>query len=184
MKNSNRKESIKMASITLATSVLLLFTLLALQINGVSVYIGAPPVGISHNVISNLLIIVAIASFTHLFKDRVIKAVIIVLAIFFIGIPSLPNLLFEKEYTTFSSPDNQEEFVVVERGYGRLYQLSNLGLYMTYLTDIETDNGYKPFSNGSYKLEWEEPNRLTIQYRFDNISDSLSKDISINYKAK
>jgi len=73
---------------------------------------------------------------------------------------------------------------VIERGYGRLYQLSNSGLYMTYLTDIKTDDGYKPFSEGAYKFEWEEPNRLIIHYMFDYMSGSLSKEILTKYKAK
>ena len=62
----------------------------------------------------------------------------------------------------FSSPDNKEEFVVIDRGYGRLYQLLNSRLYMTYLTDINTDDGYKPFLEGAYKLEWEESYQLII----------------------
>ncbi|WP_047980680.1 hypothetical protein [Ornithinibacillus contaminans] len=183
MEKSNTKELFKIAVFTFIISILLLFTFILLSTNGINVQIGTPPTGISHNTISNLLIISAIASLTYLFKDRVIKAVIIVVGMFSIIIPSLPNLLSEAEYTTFSSPDNQEEFVVIERGYGRLYQLSNLGFYMTYLTDIKTDDGYKPFSEGAYKLEWEEPN-LIIHYRFDYMSDSLSKEISIKYKAK
>lgn len=78
-----------------------------------------------------MLIIVAIVSLIYLFNDRGIKGIIIAIGVFFIIVLSLPNLLTEAEYTRFSSPDNKEEFVVIERGYGRLYQLSNSRLYMT-----------------------------------------------------
>ncbi|MCS0824805.1 hypothetical protein NX029_12555 [Cytobacillus firmus] len=182
MEKSNKKEFLKMAIITFMTSILLLFALLTLQINGVLVHIGvAPPGGISHLALSNLLIIVAIVSLIYLFEDKGIKGIIIAIGAFFIIVPSLPNLLFEAEYTNFSSPDSKEEFVVID---ARLYQLSNSRLYMTYLTSISTDDGYRPFSDGAYKLEWEEPNQLIIHYKFDDMSDSLSKEISTKYKVK
>ncbi|MGD6843538.1 hypothetical protein ACQCVH_13580 [Bacillus infantis] len=133
---------------------------------------------------SNLLIIVAIVSLIYFFNDKGIKGIIIALGVFFILVPSLPNLLIEAEYTRFSSPDNKEEFIVIERGYGRLYQLSNSKLFMTYLTSINTDDGYKPFSDSAYKLEWEEPNQLIIHYKFDSTLDSLSKKVSTRYKVK
>ncbi|WP_174735127.1 hypothetical protein [Mesobacillus harenae] len=138
MEKSNKKEFLKMAIITFITSILLLFALLTLQINGVLVHIGAPPGGISHLALSNLLIIVAIVSLIYLFEDKGIKGIIIAIGAFFIIVPSLPNLLFEAEYTKFSSPDSKEEFVVID---GRLYQLSNSRLYTTYLTSISTDDG-------------------------------------------
>ncbi|KML42153.1 hypothetical protein LIS77_24225 [Cytobacillus firmus] len=184
MEKSNTKEFLKVAIITFIISILLLFALLTLQINGIFVQIGTPPNGISHQAIRNLLIIVAIVSLIYLFNDRGIKGIIIAIGVFFIIVPSLPNLLTEAEYTRFSSPDNKEEFVVIERGYGRLYQLSNSRLYMTYLTSINTDDGYKPFSDSAYKLEWEEPNQLIIYFKFDYMSDSLSKEISTKYRVK
>ncbi|WP_080846281.1 hypothetical protein [Cytobacillus gottheilii] len=182
MEKSNTKEFSKVAIITFITSILFLFSLLTLQINGVFVQIGTPPNGISHQALSNLLIMLAIVSLIYLFNDRGIKGIIIAVGVFFIIVPSLPNLLIEAEYTRFSSPDNKEEFIVIERGYGRLYQLSNSRLYMTYLTSINTDDGYKAFSDSAYKLEWEEPNQLIIHYKFDSTLDSLSEKVSTRYK--
>ncbi|MCA1042022.1 hypothetical protein LCM00_21220 [Bacillus infantis] len=184
MERSNTKEFLKVAIITFITSILLLFALLTLQINGVFVQIGTPPNGISHQALSNLLIIMAIVSLIYLFNDRGIKGIIIAIGVFFIIVPSLPNLLIEAEYTRFSSPDVKEKFIVIERGYGRLYQFSNSRLYMTYLTSINTDDGYKPFSDSAYKLEWEEPNQLIIHYKFDSTLDSLSEKVSTRYKVK
>ncbi|PLR70674.1 hypothetical protein [Bacillus sp. UMB0728] len=184
MEKSNTKEFLKVAIITFITSILLLFAFLTLQINGVFVQIGIPPNGISHQALSNLLIIMAIVSLIYLFDDRGIKGIIIAIGVFFIIVASLPNLLIEAEYTRFSSPDNKEEFIVIERGHGRLYQLSNSRLFMTYLTSINTDDGYKPFSDSAYKLEWEEPNQLIIHYKFDSTLDSLSEKVSTRYKVK
>ena len=73
MEKSNTKEFLRVAIITFITSILLLFALLTLQINGVFVQIGTPPNGISHQALSNLLIIVAIVSLIYLFNDRGIK---------------------------------------------------------------------------------------------------------------
>lgn len=106
MEKSNKKEFLKLAIFTFVTSILLLFALLILNINGVFVQIGTPPNGISHQVLSNLLILVAIVSLIYLLKDRVIRGIIIAIGAFFIIVPSLPNLLTEAEYTKFSSPDN------------------------------------------------------------------------------
>lgn len=70
MGKSNTKELLKVAIIIFITSVLLLFALLTLQINGVFVQIGAPPNGISHQALSNLLIIVVIVSLIYLFNRK------------------------------------------------------------------------------------------------------------------
>lgn len=182
MEKCNTKEKIKIAVITLITSIVLLFALIIFEANGIYVQIKTPPNGISHRALSNLLIIVAIVSLIYFFNDKGIKGIIIAIGVFFIIVPSLPNLLSEAEYTRFSSPNNKEEFIVIERGYGRLYQLSNSRLYMTFLTSINTDDGYKPFTDGAYKLEWEEPNQMIIHYKFDSTLDSLSEKVSTRYK--
>ncbi len=129
MEKGNTKEKIKIAVITLITSIVLLFALIIFEANGIYVQIKTPPNGISHRALSNLLIIVAIVSLIYFFNDKGINGIIIAIGVFFIIVPSLPNLLSEAEYTRFSSP----EFIVIERGYGRLYQLSNSRLYMTFL---------------------------------------------------
>ena len=181
MVEKNSKVFLKIAIFTFLISIFSLFALLILSINSVFVQIGKPPNGISHLTLSNFLIIVAIVSLIYLLKDRVIKGIIIAIGAFFIIKLSLPTLLTGAEYTIFSSPDNKEEFVVIERGIGHLYQLSNSGLYMTHLSEIDTDDGYRPISEGKYRLEWIEPNHLTIHYKFDYMSDSLDREISTNY---
>lgn len=119
-------------------------------------------------------------------KDNVIRGVIIGIGLFFILIISLPVLLFETEYTYFSSPDNQEEFVVIERGVGKLYKLSDSRFYKTYITDIGTDDGYKPFADGAFELEWRtSPKELIIHYAFNYMNENNTdkyKEITIQIK--
>ncbi|WP_079478909.1 hypothetical protein [Halobacillus salinus] len=181
MEKKNKKEFYKVAISALLASSVLLFTLLILHTNGVLIQIGKPSNGISHQVLSNSLLIVATVSLVYIVNDRVIKGVFIAVGALLILVPTIPSLLTDTEYVEFSSPDNNEEFVVMERGYGTLYQLSDSGLYMTYLTDFDTDDGYKPFSEGAYELEWREPDQLIIRYKFDYMSGSLDKEVSIDY---
>lgn len=86
---------------------------------------------------------------------------------FVLFVLSLPGLLIDEEYTKFSSPDNKQNFIVIESGVGKLYKLSNSGLYMTFITTIRTDDGYKPFKDGGYKLEWISSDELVIHYAYD-----------------
>jgi len=184
VENSNTKKFLKIAIFVFVISIFVLFALLMLSRKEIYVQIGTPPNGISHMTFSIFFMIVAIASLVYLCNDRVIKGIVIGVGIFFIIVPSFPKLLIGADYTNFSSPDNKEKFVVIERGYGQVYQLSDSGLYMKYLTSIDTKRGYKPFLDGAYQLKWEEPNCLIIHYAFRYTSDSLDKEISIQYKAK
>lgn len=88
------------------------------------------------------------------------------------------------EYSTFSSPDKQERFLIIETGHSKIYQLSDAGLFITYVTNVRTDDGYKPFSNDAYHLEWKEPNKLLIQYVFDYMKPNNYEEVSIIYNPK
>lgn len=182
MELSNTKKFVNIAIFILIISILVLFDLQIMSEKGLYVQIGTPPNGISHMTLSNLFKVAAIVSLVYLCNHETLRGIVAWVGIFFIVIPSFQ--LIEKDYTSFSSPDGKEQFVVIERGVGRLYQLSDSGLYMKFLTSIDTKRGYKPFSNGEYQLKWEEPNSLIIHYAFRHTSDSLDKEISIKYKAK
>ncbi|MEK4221646.1 hypothetical protein N1I86_06195 [Bacillus sp. FSL W8-0116] len=185
MKTDKVKNSNSIAKGILITSILLLLVMALLNAKGVYVQIATPPNGISHKTLSTLLIIAMVISLVYLLKDKVTRGIVIGIGAFFILINRLPELLTGVEYTTFSSPDNEHKFVVIEKGIGQLYQLSDSGLFLTYLADIHTDDGYKPFSNGAYKLIWISDDRLIIHYAFDymdeNNYDNYRK-ISVQYK--
>lgn len=164
------------AIIVLSSSIFLLLLLVFLNIKGIYVQIGTPPSGISQKALTIFLIIVIIISSVYLLKDKGIKGIIIGIGTFFIFMNILPDVLTGVEYTSFSSPDNEEKFVVIERGIGQLYKVSNSGLYMIFLTDIRTDDGYKPFSDGAYKLEWVSSEKLIIHYAFDYMDKNIFDD--------
>lgn len=54
-------------------------------------------------------------------------------------------------------------------------------LFVIRLAIIRTNNGYKPFSNHAYKLEWESPDKLTIRYVFDYMQPDHYEKISVSY---
>ena len=110
----------KIAIITLIISILLLFVLLILNINGINLQIGTPPNGISHKTLSNLIIIVSVVSLIYMLKDGNKGNCYWDRGVFYNN-TTPPNLLIEAEYSKFSSPDNKDEFVVIERRYGRLW---------------------------------------------------------------
>ncbi|PLR78627.1 hypothetical protein CU633_04275 [Bacillus sp. V3-13] len=171
----------KIATISLGSSMILLLILLVLDAKGIYVQLGPPSSGVSHHIISILLIIAAVISAVYLLKDRGMKWIAIGIGLFFISLTSVPELLTETEYTTFFSPDRNEKFVVIEKGYVKLYQLSNSGLFMTALTSFDTDRGYKPFSEGAYELEWVSPHTLIIHYAFDYRLETDFKTIEVQY---
>jgi hypothetical protein len=159
----------KIAIIGLGASVFLLLIQLVMDTKGVYFQLGPPSKGIGHHTISALLIIAAVISAVYMLTNKGMKWMAIGIGIFFILVISAPNLLMETKYTTFSSPDQSEKFVAIEKGYVKLYQVSNSGLFMTALTKtrLDVDREYKPFSEGAYELEWESPNTLIVHYAFN-----------------
>jgi hypothetical protein len=171
----------RVAIIGLGVSVFLLLILLVMDTKGIYLQLGLPSRGISHRIISILLIIAAVISAIYLLKDAGMKWMAIGGGIFFILLTSVPNLVTETKYTMFSSPDQSEKFVVIEKGYAKLYQILDSGLFMTTLTKFETDRGYKPFSEGAYELEWVSPDTLIINYAFDYKLPTDYKTIELQY---
>lgn len=167
MKYLNRKY-LRIPLISLILSLALLFILFILAVKGINIQLGIPPNGIGHRGLSILLIIISVISLVYMVKDIVIRVVIIGVGALFIFMLSFQGLLSGTEYTSFTSPDNQEVFIVVERNLNKLYKLSDSRLFMTYITDIPANNQYKPFANGGYKLEWKtSPKELIIHYAFN-----------------
>lgn len=169
----------KIAFIVLGASILLLLILLYMDTKGVYVQLGPPSSGISHTTLGIWLIIAAVGSAMYMLKDLGMRLIVIGIGLFFILIISSSNLFAEIKYTTFSSPDQSEKFVVIEKGYAMLYQISDSGLFMTALTKFDTDRGYKPFSEEAYELEWVSPNKLIIDYAYDYKRDF--KTIEVQY---
>lgn len=172
------------AMVVLISSILLLILLYFLKSWGVYVQLGTPPQGVSLRILFILLTIVATVSGLSLSKDKFFDICIGALCAFIIFLNLFSWWLFDSnaDYTIFSSPDKNVHFLVVETGYGTLYQLSSSGLFMTKLAIIRTDDGYKPISEGAYRLEWKEQNKLTINYAFDYTAPNEYRKMNIEYK--
>jgi hypothetical protein len=54
---------------------------------------------------------------------------------------------------------------------------------MTHLTDIRTDDGFKPFSDGAYQLEWKKTNELLVKYVFYYMSPENYHEVTVTYKS-
>lgn len=170
----------------LISSILFLILFYFLKSWGIYVQLGTPPQGVSLRVLFILLTIVATVSGLYLSKDKILNICIGALCSFIIFSNLFSWWLFDSNavYTIFSSLDKNEHFLVVETGYGTLYQLSSSGLFMTKLAVIRTDDGYKPISEGAYRLVWREQNKLIINYAFDYTAPNEYRKMNIEYKDK
>lgn len=168
-----------------ATSLLVM---LLLSMRGIYLYIGNPPSGIPYHFLNCLFLIVVCVSGVYIvhskFRDKGLTAMTIVGSFFILTGTFIYGLFaLDTKLTTFSSPTGQEHFLIIEAGVGNLYQLSNTNLFMTHLTTIPTDNGFKPFSSEAYELEWEDTDELVIKYGFASylLSEEFS-EIKVNFK--
>ncbi|MGY4795505.1 hypothetical protein ACVNNN_10900 [Lysinibacillus fusiformis] len=169
-------------------SVSILLLILFLGTKGIYLQIGFPPGGIHSYQIKCLLIILILISsvylIQHLFHNLIMTTIATINNCFIFSAILIIYVLHlgDVDYTTFSSPKNQENFVVVERGFGELYQMSKTGLFMKYLANVHTDDGYRPFSEGAYQLNWKEPNTLVIRHAFDYMSpNSYTQIVTLKY---
>ncbi|ALC83511.1 MULTISPECIES: hypothetical protein [Bacillus] len=185
----NNKELLKISIVSLILSLFFLLISYLFTMKGIYIQFGTPAKGINHQFLNGLFIITTVVSGVYLInykqKDKVIRGIVIGIGSFIFALVLLNGLeYYDAEYTTFSSPDSQESFLIIETGHGEIYQLSNSGLFMTHLTNIRTDDGYKPFLNGAYQLEWKEPNELLIKYVFDYMEPNNFQEVTVTYKFK
>ncbi|GAB1786740.1 hypothetical protein [Priestia megaterium] len=142
----------------------------------------------SQDVIDLTINIIILLSVTRMvmykLKDKVLKALTVVFAIFLIGSNFCWWLIIDSDakYTTFYSPNKDEDFVVKETRHSEVYQLSKFKLLSKKLVDISGDDGYRMFYENKYELEWMDHNKLKIHYLFDPISSNDYKDVTITYK--
>lgn len=188
MRVVNNKKFFRPLIVCFIICISLLFVLLFLGEKGVYLQIGKPPGGIRSYQINCLLVVLLLISSGYLihyiFNNLIITVFSTIVNCFIFSALLIIYFLHlaDVDYTTFSSPDNKEHFVVVERYYSEIFQLSNNGLYMTYLGTAESD-GYKPFLEGAYHLKWKNPNELVIDYSATPPSNFSSKQITLIYKS-
>lgn len=165
----------------------ILLIIYSLSTKGIYLQIGTPPGGIRSYQINCLLIVLLLISGVYLihytFYKLIITIISTIVSCFIFSALLIIYFLFlaDVDYTTFSSPDNKEHFVVVERHYGDIFQLSDNRLFMTYLGTTES-GGNKPFLQGAYHLKWKSSDELIVDYSVTPQPNFSGKQITVKYK--
>lgn len=79
----------------------------------------------------------------------------------------------ENKYFIFKSPNKNNTLVIEEKsfllsGYSNFYQ-RKFGIFIKPLNEgIQTDDGFRPFSNNQYKITWIDNNTAKLEYDFGN----------------
>ena len=90
----------------------------------------------------------------------------------------------ERKYFYFNSPNNQYMLVVEEdsfllSGWSNFYSKKKSSVFVKDLNcEINTDDGYRPFSDKNYHLKWLDENTVEVYYYFGQ------GDCNINYYPK
>ncbi len=170
----------------LLISILCKIVLLCLSSNEVYIYLNR----IVNNEIQQYLLYIGIIDLTTflilILKSKIQKSIItIVCMISLVGISVLNGGLWEpdKSYFEFRSPDNKtiiiEESSWLQGGWSKVYQKINSNIICGLNGNISTDDGYRPFSNNDYAIEWS-INSVKITYGFG--SEDIQKSEIINLK--
>lgn len=94
-------------------------------------------------------------------------------------------LYSEYRYFTFKSPNKLNTLVVEEKtfllsGWSDVYE-KKYGIFIKQIDgEISTDDGFRPFSNETYKLQWSNENTVIVNYSFG--SEEVWKSEVINFK--
>ena len=178
-------------SFVLTLLICVLGTLLKIMIfvlnsNGIYVQGTNFSQGIINLTINTLILLSIIRIVMYKLKDNVLKTLTVIFATFLIVSNFSWWLVIDSDakYTTFYSPNKNEEFVVKETRHSEVYQLAELKLLSKKLVDVNGDDGYRMFYENKYKLEWMDHNKLKIHYLFDPISPNDYKDVTIKYKER
>ncbi len=108
------------------------------------------------------------------------KKIIIFLALLLIFTFSSCSLTYENEYKEdikISIP-NQENFIVIKEwnlllsGGADIYYETNDGIQTLLGTTDGTDDGYTPFTNGEYTIEFKD-NEITLSYDYGNLENTI-----------
>jgi len=105
----------------------------------------------------------------------------IVLAVLFVCL--CVGFITEPRYYVYHSPNQQDTIVIKEEafllaGYGSIYVKEN-AFFMKRAEGYSTDDGYRPFQNDDYQLEWGE-DEVTVTYGFGSMG--VQKEILIPLK--
>lgn len=120
-----------------------------------------------------LLILILPIIFFEYFNKTLIKIIYSVIVVIMIPIIILVYVaLFSGyKYFTFKSPGKNNTLVIEEKtfllsGWSDVYEKKH-GIFIKQIDGvISTDDGFRPFSNDSYKLQWKDEDTAIINYSF------------------
>ncbi len=92
----------------------------------------------------------------------------------------------DSKYFYFNSPNGVNTLVVEENswllaGWSDFYIKKNLLFVKVIDNKITTDDGYRPFTNGDYKLSWINEDKIKITYGVGDLEKHIDSEI-INLK--
>lgn len=169
MRNEGKKylQKIWLISLILETMIFLIFYLFKFKISLFN---------ISPNIIV-LVLLMFILILPMFFLDYISKTLIKVMysvsVVIMIPIIIIVYLAFFSEYRyfTFKSPDKDNTLVIEEKtfllsGWCDVYE-KRYGIFIKKIDGvISTDDGFRPFSNNLYTLQWKDEDTAVINYSF------------------
>ncbi|WFD08672.1 hypothetical protein [Tepidibacter hydrothermalis] len=128
-----------------------------------------------HNIYSILFLssitLLLISLFVNSNKS-VIKVIMILILIILIFFYSFIIYMDERKYFYFNSPNNEYMLIVEEDsfllgGWSNFYSKEKSSIFVKNLNSrINTDDGYRPFSDKNYHLKWLDENTVEVYYYF------------------
>jgi hypothetical protein len=130
------------------------------------------------NLLVNISIIITIVKLILNYNTKkILKYVINFLAVICIVLLLFINLLLNssKSYFYFKSPDKSHTLVVEEgsffmSGWSNFYERKGFIFIKDLKQQIDTNNGYKPFSCNDYELKWLDIKSIEIIYGFGSMN--------------
>lgn len=133
--------------------------------------------GLNSNVVRAVLAIILLLTPIYIIgskKNKILTGVYSIFAVIAIVTMVIYGVFsMEDKYYYLHSADNKrtlvvEEISVLSYGQSNFYE-KKYGIFIKSLNNvITTDNGYRPFSNKEYKVNWVDENTLQIDYDYDS----------------
>ena len=157
------------------TVILLLFRIVTFMLNRqFDIYLMF--LGINQSIINSILYILIIISITVTFYQNLKKFSKYLLL--FMASACIVVILFvtsiinsDKDYFYFESPNKSYTLIVEENafllsGWSNFYEKKGIFFIKNIKKQITTDDGYKPFSDGNYDVNWINENSVKINYDY------------------
>lgn len=140
---------------------------------------------IEYIIINYLILFLSFYIIRVLLKNKIIKVILCLTTIFLILINTLYTACYQDMARfTFKSPTKIHNIIIEENtwlftGYAIVYENTGIFFKKVLPCPIETDDGYKPFTNKDYKITWINEDTFVIKYGYGT---GIYKDTTVNVK--